>query len=223
VIPAYQAQRQLGVLLSELQRRARSRPSPLDLLVVDDGSTDSTADLAIEAGANVLRHASNQGKGAALCSGLAWANARGYSQAVTADADGQHPAVEILRLADIEAAPNALVLGVRDLLRDGAPRSNRFSNALSNRFLSLFTGLYLNDTQCGLRRYPVKETLALGCVDPGYAFEAEVILRAARDGLPILQLPIRVLYPEKAERVSHFHVARDPYRIVRRVVQTLLE
>ncbi len=170
-----------------------------------------------------MRHAKNLGKGAALRTGLAWAQANGFSQMVSADADGQHPADEILRLVNQHAPPNALLLGVRNLSRDGAPSANRFSNGISNRFLSLFTGLRLKDTQCGLRRYPVRETLALKCQDPGYAFEAEVILRAARAGLPILQLPIFVRYPEKAERLSHFHVVRDPYRIVRRVVATLLE
>jgi glycosyltransferase involved in cell wall biosynthesis len=223
VIPAYQAHAHLGVVLGALQRRNEARPSPLCVLVVDDGSTDSTHQVAVTAGAEVVRHERNLGKGAALRTGLGWARARGFSQAVTADADGQHPVDEILRLVDVDAPPNALVLGVRDLLRDGAPGANRFSNALSNRFLSLFTGLRLRDTQCGLRRYPVERTLELRCQDPGYAFEAEVILRAARVGLPILQVPIRVHYPEKAARLSHFQVARDPYRIVRRVVRTLLE
>ncbi|HEY5956591.1 MAG TPA: glycosyltransferase family 2 protein, partial [Polyangiaceae bacterium] len=148
---------------------------------------------------------------------------RGFTHIVTADADGQHPADEIVRLSVVDAPEAALVLGVRDLARDGAPKANRFSNALSNRFLSLFTGLPLRDTQCGLRRYPVTETLALRCEDTGYAFEAEVILRAARAHLPIRQVPIRVIYPEASERVSHFHVVRDPFRIVARVVRTLVE
>jgi glycosyltransferase involved in cell wall biosynthesis len=223
VIPAYQAQSHLGAVLSELRRQAEARSLPLCMLVVDDGSTDSTYEVAVRAGVEVVRHERNLGKGAALHTGLAWAKARGFSQAVTADADGQHPVNEILRLVDVRAQSNALVLGVRDLLRDRAPKASRFSNALSNRFLSFFTGLRLRDTQCGLRRYPVEPTLGLRCRDPGYAFEAEVILRAARAGLPILQLPIRVHYPEKAARLSHFHVARDPYRIVCRVVSTLLE
>ncbi|MGC4070757.1 MAG: hypothetical protein QM784_40005 [Polyangiaceae bacterium] len=117
----------------------------------------------------------------------------------------------------------AIVLGVRNLARDGAPSANQFSNGISNRFLSWFTGLNLRDTQCGLRRYPVGETLALGCKDTGYAFESEVLLRAARRGLGIEQLPIAVIYPPAEERLSHFHVFRDPCRIISRVVKTLIE
>lgn len=223
VIPAYQAQSHLGRFLSDLQQQAQALSLPLVLLVVDDGSTDATAAVAEAARTHVVRHPTNRGKGAALHTGLKWALARGFTHVVTADADGQHPADEVLRLVRVEASPNALLLGVRDLARDGAPTANRFSNGLSNWFLSLFTGLRLRDTQCGLRRYPVEHALALRCRDPGYAFEAEVILRAARAGLPILQLPVRVHYPEKSQRLSHFHAARDPYRIVCRVVATLLE
>ena len=112
------------------------------------------------------------------------------------------------------------MLGVRDLRRDGAPWPNRFSNGFSNVFLSWFGGIELHDSQCGLRRYPVPETLALGAHSDGYAFEAETLLRAARLGWRIDELPVRVIYPPRAERVSHFHAVRDPARIVARVLET---
>jgi hypothetical protein len=121
------------------------------------------------------------------------------------------------------ADPRAIVLGVRDLVRDGAPPSNRFGNGVSNFFLSAFGGRRLRDTQCGLRRYPVGETLALPTRARGYAFEAEVLLRAIGAGLPIVELPIQVIYPPRELRVSHFHRFRDPARIVAVVVRTALE
>jgi len=89
--------------------------------------------------------------------------------------------------------------------------------------LSRFTGVALADTQCGLRRYPVGETLALGARSVGYAFEAEVILRAVRARMPITEVKIAVVYPPEAERVTHFDSVRDPARIVAVVVRTLLE
>lgn len=223
VIPAFQAQRQLAALLTELQCEAQRHAWPLRALVVDDGSSDGTHDVASLAKVACVRHPTNLGKGAALRTGLAWALEQGFTQVVTADADGQHPSSEILRLVELETPTDALVLGVRDLVRAGAPKANQFSNRVSNRFLSLFTGMRLFDTQCGLRRYPVRETLELKCRDAGYAFEAEVILRAARVGLPILQTPIEVRYPRGTERLSHFDNVRDPMRIVARVVTTLLE
>src|SRR5690606_32366526 len=103
---------------------------------------------------------------------------------VTVDADDQHPTAEAIRLLRHPAPAGALVLAVRDMQAAGAPLPNRLSNAFSNRVLSLFGGQRLLDTQCGLRRYPVAETLALGADHPGYAFESELVLRAARRGTP---------------------------------------
>jgi hypothetical protein len=118
--------------------------------------------------------------------------------------------------------PRALVLGVRDLMRDGAPSSNRFGNRVSNFFLSLFSGRALLDTQCGLRRYPVAETLQLATRADGYAFEAEVILRALAAGMPVLEVPVAVVYPPPDETRTHFRSVRDPTLIVGTVVRTVL-
>jgi hypothetical protein len=115
-----------------------------------------------------------------------------------------------------------LVLGIRNLVQAGAPIANQWSNAFSNLWLSGFCGRQLLDTQCGLRRYPVKRTLLLNPRARGFGFEAEVILRAARARWCIEQVPVDVLYPPATERVSHFHTVRDPFRIVLRVVYTAL-
>jgi hypothetical protein len=114
---------------------------------------------------------------------------------------------------------NALVLGTRNLVIEGAPKANRISNWISNFFLSLFMRQRLVDTQCGMRRYPVQATIELGAQDDGYAFEAEVLMRAIRAGQRIEQVPVRVLYP--IDRKSHFHVAKDPARIISRVLKTM--
>jgi hypothetical protein len=103
----------------------------------------------------------------------------------------------------------------------GAPRASQISNRISNFFLSLFSGRRLADTQCGLRRYPLALTLALGSRDDGYAFESEIILRAIAAELRIVEVPVHVIYPPARERLSHFHSVRDPARIVARVVDTL--
>ena len=190
------------------------------MLVVNDGSTDATSREAERAGAEVLEHPGNRGKGAALRTGLSHALGLNAKVAVTLDADGQHPPSEAVRLMRHPAPPTTLVLGVRDLVGAGAPRANRFSNAFSNAWLSAFSGTTLLDTQCGLRRYPVSETLALGARANGFGFEAEVVLRAARAGWAIEHVPTRVLYPPAGERTTHFHPWRDPFRIVLRVIYT---
>jgi len=220
VVPAFQAEASVAAVVRGLVAEARRDGSWTDpwVLVVDDGSTDETAERAREAGAEVLRHPRNRGKGQALLTGFRAAAERGARAAVTVDADGQHPPDEALKVALHPAPSDALVLAVRDLVRDGAPRANRFSNGFSNVWMSWFARRRLSDTQCGLRRYPLPATLELGLLGSRFELEAEVILRAARRGIPLVEVPVRVLYPE--QRTSHFRSARDPTRIVLRLLHT---
>ncbi|MFT3765440.1 MAG: glycosyltransferase family 2 protein [Minicystis sp.] len=218
LIPAYDAARTIGDVVRDV---IRAWPERGAVYVIDDGSRDGTAALAREAGARVLVHEHNRGKGAALRTGMEAAFAAGFEAAVTIDADGQHPAREGARLIEVDPDPRALVLGIRDLVREGAPRANQMSNRISNFFLSLFSGRPLADTQCGLRRYPLPLALDLGGRDDGYAFEAEIILRSIAAGARLVEVPVRVYYPPPSERVTHFDSVRDPARIVVRVVKTL--
>ncbi len=220
IVPAYEAEATVGEVVRGLLQGWPAQLGPARVIVVDDGSRDETSARARAAGAQLLRHPENRGKGAALLSGLGAARAAGATLAVSVDADGQHPPEEALRLALDPAPPDALVLGVRDLVVADAPRANQISNGISNAFLSFFTGRTLADTQCGLRRYPVARTLALNLQSDGYALEAEVVMRAAREGWPIAQVPVRVIYPPEGQRTTHFRVARDPARIVFRVLAT---
>jgi glycosyltransferase involved in cell wall biosynthesis len=217
LVPAFDAERTVGAVVAEL---GRIWPDPGALIVVDDGSVDQTAERAVAAGALVLRHDRNRGKGAALRTGMRAALERGFDVAVTVDADGQHPAAEALRLRGCWPRPDALVLGVRDLKGASAPRANQLSNAFSNFAVSGFAGKRLEDTQCGLRRYPLATTLELGARADGYGFEAEVLIRAAARGVPIVHQPVRVIYPPEDERISHFDSVRDPTRMVFRVLAT---
>jgi glycosyltransferase involved in cell wall biosynthesis len=221
IIPAFQAALMVRAVIDDVATALRCERRVI--IVVDDGSTDDTAQVAQDAGAHVVRCPRNGGKGLALVRGLEEARSLGFQVALTVDADGQHPArsaAELLRASD---DPTALVLGIRDLEREGAPGKNQFSNGVSNFFLSLFAGQPLRDTQCGLRRYPVAQTLALGAHAKGYAFEAEIILRALARGTPLVQHPVRVVYPPEAERVTHFDSVRDPIRIIAAVVRTLYD
>jgi glycosyltransferase involved in cell wall biosynthesis len=217
IVPALNAAATVGAVVEGLIAESIS-----PVLVVDDGSTDATGSIARAHGAVVVRHAQNRGKGAALRTGLWEARRRGFDVAVTVDADGQHPAKSARIVLDASAEPRALVLGVRELVRDHAPRSNRFGNGVSNFFLSRFAGRPLRDTQCGLRRYPVAEALALGAFARRFAFEGEIILRALAAGLPLVEVPVSVFYPP-GPALSHFRRVVDPARIVGTVVYTVLD
>jgi glycosyltransferase involved in cell wall biosynthesis len=217
VIPAFDAEAMIGGVIDSLKATLPDR----EIFVVDDGSRDGTARIAREKGCTVLAHEVNRGKGAALRTAFAAAKERGFDVALTVDADGQHPAEEAKRVLETDDDPDALVLGVRALTRDGAPRKNVFSNGISNFFISRFAGRALADTQCGLRRYPVAKTLALNARGTGYELEAEVLLRAVWAGVRVVEVPIRVLYPE--DRVTHFRIGRDPWRIIKAVVGASFE
>lgn len=218
IVPALDAAGTVGAVVSGLRSSLGKT-----VFVVDDGSCDDTGAVAERAGARVLRHARNLGKGQALRSGLAAAAREGFDVALSVDADGQHPDDAARAVLEGSGDPRALVLGVRDLVQDGAPRANRFGNGVSNFFVSRFAGTPLRDTQCGLRRYPVNATLALGARARGFAFEAEVVLRAIAAGLTVVEAPIRTVYPPPAGRRSHFRVPVDPVRIVGTVLWTVSE
>lgn len=220
LVPAYDAGRSVYEVVRSL---VAIWPDPKAILVVDDGSRDNTAAEAERAGARVIRHPHNRGKGAALRTGFWAAYDAGFETAVTVDADGQHAAADALSLLNNPASKDVLLLGIRDLVKAGAPRPNQISNRISNFFLSTFARTHFSDTQCGLRRYPIKATLAADGGANGYAFEAEIILRLLASKTPVVEAPIQVIYPPENERVTHFHSVRDPARIIVRVVGTLVE
>ncbi len=223
VVPAFNAESSVGKVVSQLKSASSAAGHEAQIWVIDDGSSDGTKAAAAVDSAVVVGLPENRGKGAALRTGLRKALEEGADAVVSVDADGQHPPEEAVRLALLPVPAESLVLGIRDLAAAGAPRANRFSNRFSNVFLSVFTRRRLADTQCGLRRYPVQATLQLGAQDDGYAFEAEVLMRACHVGMPIVQEPVRVIYPRGSAHVSHFRVRRDPARIVARVLNTLVE
>lgn len=197
IIPAYNH----GTRLNDVVRRARTLDFPI--FVIDDGSRDNTPRvLESLSGIRVLRHAANQGKGAALITGMR-AAARIADYAIAMDADGQHdPADARMLIAALGPNRRAMVIGRREM--DDAPWTSRKGRAFSNFWVWAACGLRLADSQSGFRIYPLPETLALGVVARRYQFEVEVLARAAWQGLPILEAPISAAYGSMLPRISHF-------------------
>jgi glycosyltransferase involved in cell wall biosynthesis len=171
------------------------------VLVVDDGSTDETADLAEAAGAEVLRQVPNQGKGAALRAGMRRALDRGASAVVTLDADGQHDPARIPAFLDAFRARQApLIIGQRDFSR--MPLSRRLANNLGTWTFSWAVGRPIADNQSGYRLIarPLLPRL-LESQEPGFEFEVEMITLAIRAGLAIDWVPIPTIYEDQGSHI----------------------
>ena len=187
----------------------------LPVIVVDDGSNDATATvLAQTAGITVVTLASNQGKAAAIQAGFARALELGFTHAITLDADGQHPTAALPEfIGACQRQPEAFIIGVRDLKKEGAPWSRRFSNGLSTFWFRVETGLRLTDTQCGFRVYPLATARQLRVKSRRYAWELEVMVQAAWAGAPLIARPVASDYHAPTSRLSHFRPGRDTVEI----------
>ena len=186
-----------------------------DVIVVNDGSTDSTSDILHSIGGiTIVEHERNRGKGYALKSGFRRARQMGFAYAITLDGDGQHYPDDIgLFLAANRRHPGALIVGSRRL--DGADRSkgSRFANSFSNFWFFVQTGRLLSDTQSGYRLYPLRKLHGLRWLTSRYEAELELLVMASWHGVDIVTIDIDVYYPPREQRVSHFRPGRDFARI----------
>ncbi len=206
VIPVFNHARTVG----EVVRGSRAHAHTV--LVCDDGSTDGSGAAAKAAGADLLTHPVNLGKGAALRTLLQEAARRGFRYVICLDADGQHYPKDIPSLVDaVKQQPGSIVIGARDLIAAGAPPSSEFGRKFSNFWIWLEGGQRVEDTQSGFRAYPLPETLALMGSRSRYDFEVDVLLRASWAGLSLRSTKIDVLYPN--DRITHFKQFADNARI----------
>ena len=192
-----------------------------DVIVVNDGSTDGTAGMLKDVNVTILVHDRNLGKGQALKTGLRYAGGKGFTHAVTIDADGQHFPEDIPALiSESDRTPKNIIVGCRNLTSENMPRQNTFANRFSNFWFRLQTAQKLDDTQSGFRIYPLDKLYGLWLVTSRYEAELELMVYAAWHGVRVTGVPVRVLYQPEGERVSHFRPFWDFFRIT--VLNTLL-
>jgi len=205
VIPAYREEKHI----SDIVRRTRQE---LDhVLVVDDGSEDKTATRAREAGAEVIVHSQNRGKGEAIKTGLRYWLDRQFVHVIILDADGQHLPEEIDRFiaAAGSATERSFFLGNRMNNLTGMPFIRRVVNRYMSNRISRVCGQKIPDTQCGFRmldRQLIPELLGGG---DRFDYETEMLIIAGRKGYPIQSVPITTVY---SDEVSKIHPARDALR-----------
>jgi glycosyltransferase involved in cell wall biosynthesis len=172
------------------------------VFVVDDGSTDGTAQLAQQAGAEVLVHERTQGKGAALQTGWRCAWDRGFAWALTLDGDGQHSPGDIPELfQSAERRGAALVVGNRMGEARSIPWLRRIVNRWMSRRLSRDAGRVLPDSQCGFRLLHLGAWSALPIHADHFEVESEVLMRFVRAGHTVEFVPIQVIYKDEQSKI----------------------
>lgn len=214
VIPAYNE----AARVADVVRRARAHAD--HVIVVDDGSADATSDRAREAGADVVRHETNLGKGAAVSTGFRRAREAEFTWVVVMDADGQHDAAEIPALLRVQVETNAdVVVGTRMANPVGMPLIRRWTNRFTSSVVSRLAGQKIPDSQSGFRLYRVACLDALELKTSRFDAESEILIELARRGASIASAPIRSIY---ADEVSKIHPWRDTVRffgLVRRYLR----
>ncbi len=213
LIPAYLERRHIAQVVR------RTLPYVGEVLVIDDGSGDETADRAEAAGARVLRHARNQGKGAAIKTGFRDLVKRNFTHIMMLDADGQHLPEEIPRfLAEASQTDAQMILGSRMEDTSGMPPLRRLTNRAMSRVISRICRQPIPDSQCGFRLLHVDIVPFLFCPSNAYEYETEMLFIAARSGHRISSVPVSTVY---ADETSKIRPVRDSLRFARLVVRYL--
>jgi len=207
LIPAYRE----AIAIADVVRR--TIPHVDHLLVVDDGSPDNTAELARTAGAEVIQHSVNQGKGAAMKTGMKILAERGFDYILLLDGDGQHAPEEIPRFtAKARDGSAYLVVGNRFENTQGMPMKRIVVNTLMSRIISNACGVPIPDTQCGFRL--VRSSLVhyiMGRSDH-FDFETEMLLLASRAGFRIQSVPVSTIYGSETTKIRP---VQDTYKFIK--------
>lgn len=209
IVPAYMEQRKINDVVKRILRYARH------VIVVDDGSMDRTSEEAADAGATVLRHERNMGKGAALNTGFAYARDNHFHCLITMDADGQHDPADIPRFVEGYVRTGIPVLiGNRMADPGDIPFVRRWTNRIMSWYLSREMKQYVPDTQCGFRLYRCDVIPFIATEAKRYAAESEILLHVAARGIRIDSIRIAAIYSDEKSKINPF---RDTLRFIQMI------
>jgi len=211
IIPSYNSNRSLSELI-ELINRDYSK----NIIVVDDGSSDIFA--CEYDNVDVIRNKKNRGKGYSLQKGFKRAQDRGYTHAVTLDADLQHNPDEIDKFINISEDID-FVLGYRE--RDHSmPIHRKLSNKITTSLISRLTGKNIFDSQCGFRRYNISLINSFHYLEDGFQFESEVLIKCLPQGASMQQIKIETIYDKNNK--SYIRHVSDTFKFIGLILRSLI-
>ena len=191
LIPAYNEETTIADVLT------RTRPYVDGMIVVDDGSSDRTAEIARTQGAVVVSHVINRGLGAAIGTGFAAAQSLGADVVVTLDADGQHDPAEIKKFVEAIEKGADVVIGSRLLTGFvGMPVHRRVAQVVGNLVTFFLFGAWVTDSQSGFRAFTKHALSKIQIKTNRMEVSSELIAEAKRNGLILVEVPIQAIYTE---------------------------
>ncbi len=215
LIPSYNEAKTIGGIVRELRRKG------LVVYVVDDGSTDATAQLASREGAIVLHHKTNKGKGASLREGFTHILKKGFEAVLVMDGDNQHEVEDIDNfLARMDETGADIVIGDRMRDTSSMPYIRLHTNQFMSYIISKIAGQYIPDTQCGFRLIKSEALKKLELKSSNYETESELIIKAAKQGLKIESVPVKTIYQDEKSRINP---ATDTFRFIKLLIRLAFE
>ena len=197
ILPAYNEATAIGGVIKSLKLELKKTIYNYEIVVVDDGSKDNTAQVAHVSGAHVIRHILNTGSGGATATGLSYAQQNNFDIAVTLDADGQHDPIDTIEgIKQIQKRKCDLLIGSRLIDSTGMSRVKILGNKGLSFITYLLFGINVTDSQSGLRVYSKKALDKLKWKTSGYEFCSEMLWRARQIRLDIQEYPIKAIYTE---------------------------
>ncbi len=208
VIPAYNAEKTIGNVVRKVLRKVGR------CIVVDDGSSDGTGDTAVNAGAELIVHVSNRGKGAAIRTALNFLRKMSYKYIIFLDADGQHQPGEITRFVQAAQRRRAhFVCGNRMSKPEGMPLIRKITNRVMSKIVSKLCGVKLADTQCGYRLLSKKAAESLRLKKSNFEVDSEMLYQVARKGFKVTEVTISSIYAS-GDYSSNIRPVSDTFRFI---------
>lgn len=214
IIPTYNEEKTIGDIIERIKDQG------LSVLIIDDGSTDNTAQIAKEKSAILIRNSHNQGKGAALIKGYDYIKRNAFDSVITMDGDGQHLPEDIPNfLETARRSQYEFFIGNRMLKPHGMPLLRQLTNRVMSWFISLIIGQKISDTQCGFRLIKRSLLEKINFTTHRFETETEILLKSGKLGYRIISIPVRTVYLHEKSQINPLV---DTIRFVRFVFREVI-